>query len=372
MRLLTNTWLILALILPFMAQAEISRDKDLHIEKLATGLSIPWGMAILPDNSLLITQRNNTLSRLNLDSGKITNITGLPEDVLVSGQGGLFDIKLSPDYANSGWLYFSYNKQVDGQGATTLARAKLQDKQLVNWQDLLITQSRTDNKVHFGGRISFDNNGHVFLSIGDRGERDNAQSRSNHAGSILRLNLDGTVPDDNPFIGQNNVLPEIWSYGHRNPQGMFFNQQTGHLWAIEHGPRGGDEINLVQAGKNYGWPVISFGKEYWAPLPVGKGTHRDGMEQPVQMYDPSIAPSSLIQYQGKLIKEWHGKLLAGALKLQHLNIVTLNDENQAINEQRLLDSLSRRIRNIIEAPDGALLIATDNGDIYRVTPTDSQ
>ncbi|EEF78657.1 PQQ-dependent sugar dehydrogenase [Methylophaga thiooxydans] len=368
MRFLTFNGLLLALIMPFFVQAEINGDNDLHVEQLAKGLSIPWGMAVLPDNSLLITQRNNTLSHLNPDSGKITNIMGLPEDVLVSGQGGLFDVQLSPDYANNGWLYFSYNKEIDGQGATTLSRAKLQDKQLVNWQDLLVTQSRTDNKVHFGGRISFDNNGHVFLAIGDRGERDNAQNRSNHAGSILRLNLDGTVPDDNPFRGQANVLPEIWSYGHRNPQGLFFNQQTGQLWAIEHGPRGGDEINLVQAGKNYGWPVISYGKEYWAPLQVGEGTKRKGMEQPVQMYDPSIAPSSLIQYQGTLFKEWHGKLLAGALKLQHLNIITLDDQNQAIDEQRLLNSLSSRIRNVIEAPHGALILGTDSGNVYRVTP----
>lgn len=369
MRFLIFSGLLLALIMPFFVQAEINGDNDLHVEQLAKGLSIPWGMAVLPDNSLLITQRNNTLSHLNPDTGKLTDITGLPDDVLVSGQGGLFDIRLSPDYANSGWLFFSYNKEVNGQGATTLARAKLHNNQLVNWQDLLVTQSRTDNKVHFGGRISFDNNGHVFLAIGDRGERDHAQNRSNHAGSILRLNLDGTVPNDNPFIGQTDVLPEIWSYGHRNPQGLFFNQQTGQLWAIEHGPRGGDEINLVEAGKNYGWPVISYGKEYWAPLAVGKGTEREGMEQPVQMYDPSIAPSSLIQYQGTLFKEWHGKLLAGALKLQHLNIVTLDDQNQAIDEQRLLNSLSSRIRNVIEAPDGALLLGTDSGNVYRITPT---
>ncbi|WP_273150714.1 PQQ-dependent sugar dehydrogenase [Methylophaga thiooxydans] len=371
MQFLTFNGLLLALIMPFFVQAEINGDNDLHVEQLAKGLSIPWGIAVLPDNSLLITQRNNTLSHLNPDSGKTTNIMGLPEDVLVSGQGGLFDVQLSPDYVNNGWLYFSYSKEIDGQGTTTLSRAKLQDKQLVHWQDLIVTQSRTDNKVHFGGRISFDNNGHVFLSIGDRGERDNAQNRSNHAGSILRLNLDGTVPSDNPFIDQANVLPEIWSYGHRNPQGLFFNQQTDQLWAIEHGPRGGDEINLVKAGKNYGWPEISYGKEYWAPLAVGK-EHQEGMEQPIKMYDPSIAPSGLVQYQTDLFKDWKGKLLTGAMKLQHLNIITLNDNDEAVDEKRLLKTLNSRIRNVIEAPDGALLIATDSGDIYRVTPTDSQ
>lgn len=371
MRFLTKYCLILALIMPLFVQAEIKGDNDLHVEQLAKGLSIPWGMAVLPDNSLLITQRNNILNHLNSDSGTISNITGLPDDVLVSGQGGLFDIKLSPDYTDSGWLYFSYNKEVNGQGATTLARAKLQNKQLINWQDLLVTQSRTGNNVHFGGRISFDDHGHVFLSLGDRGERENGQNLSTHAGSILRLNLDGSVPQDNPFVGQKNALPEIWSYGHRNVQGLFYNTETDILWAQEHGPRGGDEINLIKPGNNYGWPEISYGREYWAPLPVGD-EKQDGMEQPVKMYAPSIAPSGLIQYQGELFKSWKGKLLSGAMKSQHLNIVTLNDSNEAVDEQRLLRSINSRIRNVLEAPDGALLIATDNGDIYRITPTDSQ
>lgn len=372
MRFLTKIWLILALLFSIGAQAEINRDKDLQIEKLATGLSIPWGMTVLEDNSLLVTQRSGKLTHLTASGKKLADISGLPDDILVEGQGGLFDVALPPNHKHTGWIYFSYSKNGDGDGATTLSRAKLDGTQLTEWQDILISQSRTGNKVHFGGRISFDQQGHVFLSIGDRGERDNAQNRSNHAGSILRLNLDGTVPDDNPFIGQAKVLPEIWSYGHRNPQGLFFNQQTGQLWTIEHGPRGGDEINLVQVGKNYGWPVISYGKEYWAPLQVGEDTEREGMEQPVQMYDPSIAPSSLIQYQGALFAEWQGNLLAGALKLQHLNIISLNNNHEAVDEKRLLKTLSSRIRNIIEAPDGALLVATDNGDIYRITPADSK
>ncbi|WP_438971833.1 PQQ-dependent sugar dehydrogenase [Methylophaga sp.] len=371
MRFLTQACLILTISMAMSVHADINRDKDLNIEKLATGLSIPWGMVVLPDNSLLVTERSGKLIHLTADGQKIADISGLPDDIRVGGQGGLFDVALPNNYAQSGWVYFSYNKNVDGQGATTLSRAKLNDTRLTDWQDLLVTQSRTGNKVHFGGRISFDTTGHVFLSIGDRGERDHAQNRSNHAGSILRLNLDGTAPDDNPFIGQTNVLPEIWSYGHRNPQGMFFNPQTVTLWVIEHGPRGGDEINLVEAGNNYGWPEISYGKEYWAPLAVGK-EHQEGMEQPIKMYDPSIAPSGLIQYQGDLFKDWKGKLLTGAMKLQHLNIITLNDNNEAIDEKRLLRSLNSRIRNVIEAPDGALLVATDSGNIYRITPADSE
>lgn len=367
MRLIQSFGLLLLFTFSLHTQAEISGDKDLNIQKVTSGLTVPWGMAVLPENQLLVAQRDETLTRIDLESGYNTMITGLPKNIRVEGQGGLFDVRLPPNHAETGWIYFSYAKNVDGQGATTLARARIDGSQLVDWEDLLVTQSRTSNKVHFGGRIAFDGKGHVFLSLGDRGERDNGQNLGNHAGSILRLNLDGSVPEDNPFVGQDNALPEIWSYGHRNVQGLFYNIETDTLWAQEHGPRGGDEINLVRAGNNYGWPEISYGKEYWAPMPVGE-EKKAGMEQPVKMYDPSIAPSGLIQYQGELFKSWQGKLLSGAMKLQHLNIVTLNDNNEAVEEKRLLRSINSRIRNVIEAPDGAVLVGTDAGVIYRLTP----
>lgn len=360
--------LLLFLSVSFNCFADIERDQDLKIEELASGLGVPWGMAVLPDNTLLVTEREGRLVRIDQATHTVTQIIGLPKDIKVGGQGGLFDIKLAPDYELSGWLYFSYSKNVDGEGATTLSRAKLKANALVDWQDLLVTQSRTGKSVHFGGRIAFDGQGHVFLSVGERGERDNAQNLSNHAGKVLRLNVNGTVPDDNPFAGNKKALPEIWSYGHRNPQGLFYNQQTTQLWEVEHGPRGGDEINLVTKGKNYGWPVISYGKEYWAPLQVGEGTHKQGMEQPVKVYVPSIATSSLIQYQGDLLKGWQDKLLVGALKQQHLNIVTLDDNGQSVDEQKLLRTLNSRIRNVIEAPDGALIVSTDSGRLYRITP----
>lgn len=356
-------------LLPFHAQAEARTEGNLQIETLATGLSIPWGIAVMPDRSLLITQRGGRLTRLDPDSGQSRDIDGLPA-VRVEGQGGLFDVALPPDHDETGWIYFSYNKDVDGQGATTLARARMQHDSLTDWSDLLVTQSRTGNKAHYGGRIAFDGQGHVFLSIGDRGTRPTAQDLGNHAGSILRLNMDGSVPADNPFVGRDDALPEIWSYGHRNPQGLYYNEETGALWSIEHGPRGGDEINLVEPGRNYGWPEISYGKEYWGPISVGKGTHREGMEQPVQIFTPSIAPSSLIQYRGTLFDGWQGSLLAGALKLQHLNRVELAEDNTVLNEQRLLESLSRRLRSLAEGPEGELYIGADNGDIYRITPSD--
>jgi aldose sugar dehydrogenase len=363
-------YLFLCLVCVLLTQSSFSihnnDDSNIQTTIIARGLGVPWGMSLLPDNTMLISQRNAKLSLLNLATHELISIYGLPE-IKVEGQGGLFDVALSPDYVDSGWIFFSYNKDIDGEGATTLARARLTDNSLIDWQDLLISQSRSNKKIHFGGRITFDDDGHLFLSIGDRGTRSNAQDLNNHAGSILRLNIDGTIPKDNPFIDDNKGLGEIWSYGHRNPQGLFFNTQTQQLWAIEHGPRGGDEINLITAGKNYGWPVISYGMEYHAPIPVGKGKKRDGMEQPVKYYVPSIAPSSLIQYSGKAFPDWKDDLFAGALVLQHLNKVTLENNNQAINEQRLLESIGR-IRNVIESPEGWLYIATDNGQIIRIQP----
>jgi len=339
----------------------------LEVQTIASDLGVPWGMALLPDNTMLITQREGILSKLDLNNGNIVSIHGLPK-IKVKGQGGLFDIALPPNYESTKWIYFSYSKDISGQGATTLSRAKLQNKQLINWQDLLITQSTTKTNVHYGGRIAFDNDRHVFLSVGERGVRANAQNLNNHAGSILRLNLDGTIPTDNPYIKNPEALPEIWSYGHRNPQGLFFNKQTRQLWAIEHGPRGGDEMNLIQSGLNYGWPTISYGREYNKDIPVGKATALEGMEQPIKTYVPSIAPSGLIQYSGIAMPEWKNNLLTGSLKLQHLNRIVLDSENNAINEQRLLRGVKGRIRNVIEDSKGWVYVSTDDGRILRVRP----
>lgn len=344
-----------------------SKEQRLIINTIASNLGIPWGMALTPHNTMLITQREGILSELDLATGEIKTIEGLPT-IKVEGQGGLFDVQLSPEYTEQPWIYFSYNKDIDGQGATTLARAKIEDNRLVEWQDIFISQSRTKKKVHYAGRITFDQKGHLFFAIGERGVRENAQNLSNHAGTIVRLNLNGSIPDDNPFINNPNALDEIWSYGHRNPQGLFFNHDTQQLWSVEHGPRGGDEINLISAGHNYGWPIISYGKEYWGPLSVGEGTKRKGMEQPIKKYVPSIATSSLIQYRGDAFPDWQNNLFIGALKSQHLNRIVLDQDNQAIAESRLLRSIKGRIRNVIESPEGWLYIATDNGRILAVKP----
>ena len=280
----------------------------------------------------------------------------------------MLDVAKAPDYIQGDWIYFTYSKSLQGQGVTTLARAHLNGSTLQDWDDLLLTHSDTETNVHYGSRIAFDDNGYIYFSIGDRGIRENAQDLTLHAGSILRLKRDGNIPIDNPFVDTANALPEIWSYGHRNPQGLAWDNDNKRLWSIEHGPRGGDEINLIEKGKNYGWPIISYGKEYWGPVSVGEGTHKAGMEQPVKYYVPSIAPGSLLYYTGDAFPEWQGDLLAGALILRHLNRVELNEQGEAIAEERLLEDLNQRIRALVQSPEGWVYFSTDRGNIYVLTP----
>ena len=340
---------------------------DFVVEEVANNLDVPWGMAFLNTDNILITERNGNVKLLNLGKGSLTPIQGTPT-VLATGQGGLLDVAIPPSYRPGGWIYFTYTKNVRGQGVTTLARSHLSGDRLNNWQDIVISESGSSTGRHFGSRIAFDDNGYLFFTIGDRGERPNGQDLKTHAGSVLRVQLDGSVATNNPFIGQKDVLPEIWSYGHRNPQGIVYDRQKQRLWLIEHGPRGGDEINLIQPGKNYGWPVVSYGKEYWGPMAVGEGTEKEGMEQPIKVYIPSIAPSSLILYSGKAFPDWKGNLLAGALKLQHINRVVLDDSGKAVDEERLLTSLNERIRALAESPEGWIYFSTDSGRILRIRP----
>ena len=344
-----------------------SGHPGIRLEQVAQGLSIPWGMTFLSADRLLVTERPGSVRLVDLSAGETRVIGGAPE-VVASGQGGLLDVAASPEYAHDGWIYFTYSKPVEGEAATTLARARLRNERLSDWQDLLVTASATGTRRHFGSRIAFDNEGHLFFGVGDRGERDMAQDTGNHAGSILRLNLDGSIPADNPFTGRQGARAEIWSFGHRNPQGLYYDRETGRLWEIEHGPRGGDEINLISKGLNYGWPVISHGKEYWGPVAVGEATSRPGMEDPRKVYIPSIAPASLIVYRGTAFPEWRGNLFAGALKLQHLNRVSISQSGRASGEERLLEDLDERIRALAESPEGWIYLSTDSGRILRMRP----
>ncbi|MCW8930357.1 MAG: PQQ-dependent sugar dehydrogenase [Gammaproteobacteria bacterium] len=343
------------------------KDNQFIVEEILNGLGVPWGMTFLSTHELLFTQRDGKIGLVDLKQKKLIWLKNTPS-VYQNGQGGLLDVMVADDYAQTGWIYFTYSKSLKNQSTTALARAKLQDDSLINWQDLLVSQSLGETTRHYGSRITFDDNGHLFFSIGDRGHRPNGQDLSTHAGSILRLNLDGSIPDDNPFVDQKEKLPEIWTYGHRNPQGLFYDKDNKRLWSIEHGPRGGDEINLISSGKNYGWPVISYGKEYWGPVDVGESTHKEGMEQPVKTYIPSIAPGSLLVYSGKAFPQWRGDLFSGALKLQHLNRVVINSDLKAIEEERLLNELYERIRCVIESPEGWIYISTDSGRIMRIKP----
>ncbi|MGD8587312.1 MAG: PQQ-dependent sugar dehydrogenase [Chromatiales bacterium] len=344
-----------------------SQDASFVLELVKDGLGIPWGMTFIAENLLLVTEREGRISVLDTASGNLTLLQGAPP-VKAEGQGGMLDVAVPPDFKTGDWIYFTLVRDKAGQGVTVLTRAKLAGEKLLDWQDLLETRSASGSSQHFGSRITFDESVHVYFGVGDRGQRPNAQDLSNHAGTVMRLRRDGSIPEDNPYVGRSDVLPEIWSYGHRNPQGIAYDKVHQRLWVIEHGPRGGDEINLVLPGRNYGWPVISFGKEYWGPFQVGEGTAHEGMEQPVKQYTPSIAPGSLMLYSGKAFPLWRNNLFAGALKLHHLNRVTIDKEAKAVSEERLLNELNERIRALVESPQGWIYFSTDSGKIYRIKP----
>jgi len=363
--------LLLATALPLPALSQVvtvdQQNPRLRVEQIISGLGVPWGMVFLGPTRLLITERSGSLRLLDLETFSLRRVAGVPA-VVAEGQGGLLDVAIGPAGGGEGWIYFTYSKAADSEATTALARARLDGERLVDWQDLLITDAATGTRRHFGSRIAFDDDGHVYFGVGDRGVRENAQNTANHAGSIIRLDLDGSVPADNPFVGDAKLRDEIWSFGHRNPQGLLFDSPTQRLWEIEHGPRGGDEINLILKGRNYGWPVVSHGKEYWGPFAVGEATSKPGMEDPRKVYIPSIAPGSLLLYRGEAFPDWRGDLFAGALKLQHLNRISLSADGRAIAEERLLEDLGERIRALAESPEGWIYFSTDSGRILRLRP----
>ncbi len=350
-----------------------SKGMRYKVETISERLGVTWGMVFLNPDKIFFTERAGKIGILVPSSGEIIYLQGGPK-VRASGQGGLLDVAVRHGYKADDWIYFTYSKPIKGKGqvrsATTLARAILKGNKLVKLEDVLVTKSVSNSDYHFGSRITFDEKGYLFFSIGDRGHRPNSQDLNTHSGSILRLKMDGSVPNNNPFVNQNDALPEIWSYGHRNPQGLFYDKQKKLLWSIEHGPRGGDEINLINPGLNYGWPVISYGKEYYSPAQVGESTHKEGMEQPVKYYIPSIAPGSLIVYSGKAFPNWKGNLFSGALAKRHLNRVEINLDGKAVNEERLLEKLWERIRAIVESPEGWIYLSTDTGKILRIKPAE--
>jgi glucose/arabinose dehydrogenase len=364
------------LVLPAISQAErlaagTSLGHDYQVGELANGFSTPWGLAFVSPTELLITERRGQLWLLNTESGKRSIVDGLPGDIATTGQGGLLDVQTGPRFDSDRTLYFTYSKRLGNEAATTVARAVLSQDQrrLTDWQNLLVTDSASTAGQHFGSRVTFDDRGYLYFGVGDRGNRDNGQDTSNHAATILRLHLDGRIPQDNPFVDNDAIPDEIWSLGHRNPQGLAYDHKRGILWEIEHGPRGGDEINIIEPGANYGWAMVSHGREYWGPVDVGEAESLPGYVDPVKVYVPSIAPGSLWVYQGDAFPDWQGHLFAGALVLTHLNHIAVDTTGNIGQEDRLLDDLNERIRAVTEDRNGDLILATDSGKILRISPT---
>ena len=328
-------------------------------------LNIPWGLTFLPDGSMLITEKLGTL--IHFKDGEKTTIEGAPE-VYPRGQGGFLDIQLHPDYKNNGWIYMTYSSQEgEGDGGNTaLMRAKLNSNTLADNQVLYKAEPNTKKGQHWGSRITFDDVGYLYFSIGDRGNRDvNPQDITRDGGKIYRLNDDGTIPTDNPFVGTENAKTAIFSYGHRNPQGMAKNPFTGAIWVNEHGPQGGDEINIIQKGKNYGWPVISYGINYDGTS-FTDITEKDGMEQPLFYWVPSIAPSGMTIVSSDNYPDWKSNVLVGSLKFKYLERLILEEE-KVVKREKLFEDIGR-VRHVVEAPDGYLYIAVEGEGIFKIVP----
>ncbi len=353
----------LLLLLTLMA-APLAAD-EYRIQTLADGLHHPWGLVELPNGELLVGERRGQLLRLNAD-GSRTRIEGLPE-IASGGQGGLLDLALHPDFTDNLWLYFSYSQSGLGGTGTTVARAKLTGNRLIEQQVIFEQHPKTSGSAHFGSRLAFDPEGYLFITTGERyHSRDMAQQLDNHLGKIIRLHDDGRVPEDNPFMGKPYALPGIWSYGHRNVQGAAIHPHSGQLWTHEHGPRGGDEVNIIKAGANYGWPVVTFGQEYGGGV-IGQGSTAPGMEDPLWVWVPSIAPSGMLFYTGSEFPQWQGSLFIGALKGRKLVRLTLDGE-KVTQEQHLLTELDSRIRTLVQAREGGIYVLTDdsNGKLLKL------
>lgn len=336
---------------------------NLNVTPVVTDLNEPWGFDFLPDGGILITERSGEIIHVAQD-GSTNQVSGGPR-VVARGQGGLLDVMIPRDFAQSREVFFSYASRLRGGTGTALGKGRLSEdgKRLEGFQTIFsMTPGNTGR--HFGSRVIEAADGTVFLTIGDRGDRPAAQDLSRHHGSIIRLTRDGEVPADNPFVNQDGARPEIWSYGHRNPQGADLDL-NGNLWTAEHGAKGGDEVNRVRKGANFGWPVISYGVHY-SGAKIGEGTSKQGMEQPEHYWDPSIAPSGLMIYSGTLWPEWRGDIFVGSLKFDYIS--RLDDDNVREVEQ-LKSRETGRVREIMEGPDGAIwFLSVERGALYRVTP----
>ncbi|CAG0948901.1 Aldose sugar dehydrogenase YliI [Methylophilaceae bacterium] len=331
--------------------------EKVHVQTITDELNSPWSLAFLPDGRMLVTEKPGSLRII--ENGKLVPqpVAGVPK-VVDSGQGGLLDVALHPRYSENGWIYLTYSARGQGGSGLEVFRGKLAGNQLVEGKVIFRQSPKINSNKHFGSRIVFDREGYLYVTMGERGEQDRAQKLGEHIGKVVRLMDDGTVPKDNPFIGKAGALPEIYSYGHRNVQGAAIHPVTGAIWTNEHGPQGGDEINILKAGTNYGWPVITYGVNYFTGTKIGEGTHKPGMAQPLYKWVPSIAPSSMAFYTGDKFPGWKGSLFVGSMKFQTLVRLTL-DGDRVASEERLLDGIGR-LRDVRQGPDGLLYLLTSD------------
>ena len=350
-----------------------SEKATFTVNILTGGLEHPWGLAFLPDGRFLVTERPGRLRVVAANGALDPRPVGGVPAVAAVGQGGLLDVALHPKFADNGWVYLSYAGAGPGGMGTEVARGRwVSDRaghRLEGLQVIYRQQPKSDTKVHFGSRLVFDRAGLLYITQGDRGDMTRAQPLEDLAGKVVRLRDDGSVPPDNPWSGKAGARPEIFSLGHRSMQGAALHPLSGELWAHEHGPQGGDEINVVRAGRNYGWPVITYGVNYGIGTKIGVGTQREGMEQPVLQWTPSIAPSGMAFYTGQRFPAWRGNLLVGALKFQMLVRLELDGE-RVVHEERLLAGRFGRIRDVRQGPDGLVYLLTDepNGQLLRLEP----
>ena len=333
------------------------------VTRMIGGLDTPWAIGVLPGEAFLVTERDGDL--LYVADGRASRVKGVPK-VAARGQGGLLDVTVARDFKQSREIFLTFSKPQSGGAGTALAVARLSEsgRRLTNLRVIFEAIPGGSGGRHFGSRVVEGTDGTLFVTIGDRGDRPSAQDLGAHMGSVIRVNRDGTVPTDNPFIGESSVRPEIWSYGHRNPQGAGLDAQ-GRLWVSEHGAKGGDEVNLVRPGANYGWPVISYGVHY-SGQKIGEGTAKPGMQQPEYYWDPSIAPSGLLVYSGKLWPEWNGDIFVGSLKFDYIARLAGSPLREV---EQIKGPETERVRDIVEASDGSIwFISVGEGAVYRMTP----
>lgn len=339
-----------------------SEGMDLTVETLTEQNEVIWGFDFIDEKKIIFTLRAGKMKTLNLEDKKVDDIKGTPK-VWAHGQGGLLDIRIHPK--DSKKIYFTYSEPTKNRTSTTaFALAELDGKKLKNIKKIISAEPSNNNEVHFGSRIEFDDQDHVYITVGDRYDRPSVQNRNTHLGKILRFNLDGTTPKDNPFYNSDGIKKEIWSLGHRSPQGLTWHKEKKQLWEAEMGPQGGDEVNWIKKGENYGWPVVTFGREYDGPK-IGEGSEKAGMQSPIVYWVPSISPSGISFYLEDKLPKWKGNLFVGTLSGSHLRRLVFKSD-KVVQQEELLNDLNLRIRNVRTGLDGWIYFSTDQGQIMRI------